>query len=240
VKWTALGGTMFINRGSATLLIRQGQQSGSWDHTATPYVGSNDSVTLQDGVYGDTFQFRVTTVSGVLPTTFRLKAWGIPGSTLNASASGNYVNLPSTQQVVAKTSGQVAKVSGETVSLPATQAIKVSGETVSLPATQAVKVSGELMTTKDLVPATWAVGTVAFNDLSGGAALGTTQAIRRITMRATSGDVYVGTSGVKPYIGYGLAVNNAAPGITANIDNILSVYCVAATSGDTLTYVAEI
>jgi hypothetical protein len=90
--YNSIGGTFYAGA-SCNLVLRQAQASGYWDYVSARDVGSGVAIAFEEPLVGQYLQAVVTTVSGLTPTVFRLKAWGKAGG--NAlmgynNASGNF------------------------------------------------------------------------------------------------------------------------------------------------------
>jgi hypothetical protein len=147
----------------------------------------------------------------------------ISGDTVIAKVSGEVIAI-SGETVIAKISGEtvVAEVSG--------QAIRVSGETII------AKVSGEVVDIK--VPTEIKTGsTRTLSDASGGEVLhsGAVVSVTVKALSANSGDIYVGGENNRPYSGFGFLLE-AGEAINVDVSDFSDVYLVATVSGDKVTF----
>ena len=112
--------------------------------------------------------------------------------------------------------------------------VRVSGETVSLPATQVVKTSRErgYTPTDGFTAATTVIGAI-----SAGVQLASA-AVISVALTApsnNSGDLYLGFTSAKPYSGYGFLLEPGV-GVTLDIDNPNALYVFSEVSGDEVSY----
>lgn len=187
-KYNIIEGSLYADR-SGDLAIYQGHISGYWDIAQTISVQSGQTGIFSIPLIGRYVNMTFTGVSGATPTSanFRLGSWGKDYST---------------------ESGNIAKVSGETVT---------------------AKTSGAL----DYVPTTFTPAlTQNLNSDSGGTALASMQAVTVMikALATNSGDILLGGSGNGPYSSYGYVM---VPGATEkiNITNPNLLYGFAVYSG---------
>lgn len=139
----------------------------------------------------------------------------ISGETIIAKVSGESLALAS------GTGPILAKISGETVSLPVSQVVKVSGETII------AKVSGE--TVSIAVPTAIVHFQQTIPDSATQLTSGAVKSAVVKALTANSGMIYMGDSDVSTANGFELDAGEAA---SADIDNTNRLYAIASVSGD--------
>jgi hypothetical protein len=131
----------------------------------------------------------------------------------------------------------LARISGETVSLPPTQAVKISGETVL------ARISGETVQTATAPPTTFRARGILFaQDISGGVQLGSGPTVS-VTIRNIGGDIgvsghlWVGGASVgeQPYSGFGVLLKKDET-LSVDIDNFNKIRVFATVSGVGVNY----
>jgi len=137
--------------------------------------------------------------------------------------------------VRAEVSGDIVKISGETVSLQ-------SGTTVLLESGTKVKVSGEVL--KVIAPSALLADYVQITDQSGGTELASGAIVHvTVTNINESGHVWVGPAGILSGDGYLLEAMGHRPALASigmDVDNLNKVYVFAEMSGDYVSYLAEV
>ena len=212
---------------SGTLVLISGGQlaisglivktSGEYINLAASGVGiSHFSGALNVNISGGTITvspFGLQSGSMVLISGGQLAISG-----LIVKISGEYVNLASSGVGISHFSGALnVNISGGSISA------NVSGNVVGAwPATDAVFTSSPVLVTA----------------ASGGATIGSGVIISILLTNASgNADIYIGTSGSKPFSGFGYPLA-AGASMSFDFDNLFKIYAVAITSGQKLGYFA--
>lgn len=185
-------------------------------------------------ISGETMLSRVSGETVSLPDSQRVRVSGesvlarVSGDKILAlTASGDYIGISGTV---------TGKISGETVlSDVSGAAMRISGETVlSDVSGAAIQISGQ--TVQDIIPSSLTASYKAIGNMSGGEALGGSQAVRAVKLRNVPGneDIWVGASGSVTSGGGYLLLGGEHE--VFPINDIANVWLYAASSGDQVSY----
>ena len=210
------GGTLQVSGTIRALVSGDAIQiSGQYLNLAASGVGiSHFSGALNVNISGGTI---TTTPPGLQSGTFVLISGGqLAISGVIVRTSGEYVNLAASGVGISHFSGALnVNISGGTISA------NVSGNVVGAwPATDAIFTSSPVLVTA----------------ASGGATIGSGVIISLLLTNASgNADIYIGTSGSKPFSGFGYPLA-AGASMSFDFDNLFKIYAVAITSGQKLGY----